>query len=118
MPVGVVEDPLLAALDELGDAVGLDVALALEAEFLLDFDLDPQALAVEAVLVALVLAEHGVVALEEVLVGAAPGVVNAHRIVGRDRPVDEGVATVRALVAVKVLLDDVVTLPPGERRAL
>ena len=40
-----------------------------EAEVALDVDLDPQALAVEPVLVALVLAEHRVEALEEVLVG-------------------------------------------------
>ena len=37
-------------------------------------DLDPQALAVEAVLVAAPLAVHGVVAREEGLVGPAPGV--------------------------------------------
>ena len=73
-------------------AVRLDVALVLEAELLLDLDLDPQPLAVEPVLVALPLAEHGVVALEEVLVRAAPGVVDAHRVVGGDRPVQEAPA--------------------------
>ena len=78
--------------DELGDAVGLDVALALEPEVALDVDLDPQALAVEPVLPALVLAEHRVVALEDVLVGPAPGVVDAHRVVGRDRAVEEAPA--------------------------
>ena len=59
--------------------------LVVKPELALDVDLDPQALAVEAVLVALVLAEHRVEALVEVLVGAAPGVVDAHRVVGRDR---------------------------------
>jgi hypothetical protein len=59
-------------------------------------------LAVEAVLVALPLAEHGVVALVEVLVGAAPGVVDAHRVVRGDRPVQEAVAALRVLVAGKV----------------
>jgi polyisoprenyl-teichoic acid--peptidoglycan teichoic acid transferase len=63
-----------------------------EAELALDVDLDPQALAVEAVLVALVLAEHGVEALVEVLVRTAPGVVDAHRVVGRDGPVEEAPA--------------------------
>ena len=58
-------------------------------EVALDVDLDPQALAVEPVLVALVLAEHRVEALVEVLVGAAPGVMDAHRVVGRDRAVEE-----------------------------
>src|SRR3990172_6871220 len=57
-----------------------------------DLHLHPQPLAVEAVLVALPVAEHGVVALEEVLVGAAPGMVHAHRVVGRDRPIEEGPA--------------------------
>src|SRR5204863_1001721 len=41
------------------------------------------------VLVALLLTEHRVKALVEVLVGAAPGVVNAHRIVGGDRAVEK-----------------------------
>ena len=63
--------------------------LLVKPEVPLDVDLDPQALAVEPVLPALVLAEHGVEALEEVLVGPAPGVVDAHRVVGRDRPVEE-----------------------------
>src|SRR6187200_2529524 len=61
----VARDPLLAALGELGDAVLLDLALGVEAELLLDLDLDPQALAVEAVLVALVVTACGLVALED-----------------------------------------------------
>ena len=79
-------------LDELGDAERLDVALRGEAQVALDVDLDPQALAVEAVLVALVLAQHRVEPLVEVLVRAAPGVVDAHRVVGGDRPVEEAPA--------------------------
>ena len=89
---GERQHPLLAQAHELGDAVRLDVALAREAQVALDVDLDPQALAVEPVLVALVLAEHRVEALVEVLVGAAPGVVDAHRVVGGDRPVEEAPA--------------------------
>ena len=95
---GVGQHALLAQAHELGDAEGLDVLLAGEAELALDVDLDPQALAVEAVLLALVLAEHGVVALEDVLVGAAPGVVDAHRVVGRDGAVEE-----RPVLAARVL---------------
>ena len=53
------------------------------------FDLDPQALAVEAVLVALVLAEHRVEALVQVLVRPTPRVVDAHRVVGGDGAVEE-----------------------------
>ncbi len=66
----------------------------MEAEFFFDVDFDPQALAVEAVLPALVFALHGVVALVEVFVGAAPGVVHAHRVVGGDGAVDEAVDAV------------------------
>jgi hypothetical protein len=83
---------LLAALRELGDPVLLDLALRVEAELLLDLDLDPEALAVEAVLVALVVAARRVVALVDVLQRPAPGVVDAHRVVRRDRPVDEAEA--------------------------
>ena len=64
--------------------------LLLSFEFLLDLDLDPQPLAVEAVLVAQLVAGHGEVALVGVLVGAAPGVVDAHRVVGGDGAVEEG----------------------------
>ncbi len=95
-------EPVHALLAELHEAVDagedvaghqvLDVALGGELQLLLDLDLDPQALAVEAVLVALALALHGVVALEGVLVSAAPGVVDAHRVVGGDGAVEEGPA--------------------------
>ncbi len=77
----------------LVDAVGLDVALAVEVELALDLDLDPQALAVEAVLPALVEALHRLVSLVEILVGASPRVVDAHRLdVRGDRSVDERIA--------------------------
>ena len=89
MAGGEGQHALLAQADELRDAVRLDVALRGEAEVALDVDLDPQALAVEAVLVALVLAQHRVEPLVQVLVGAAPRVVDAHRVVGGDRPVEE-----------------------------
>ena len=98
---GEREHPLLAQAHELGDPERLDVPLALEVEVPLDVDLDPQALAVEAVLVALVLAEHGVEALVEVLVGPAPGVVDAHRVVGRDRAVEEAPARVARVLRAK-----------------
>src|SRR5205085_10741792 len=57
-------------------------------------DLDPQPLAVEAVLVPLVVSEQPVVPLPYVLQRPAPGVVDAHRVVGRDRPVEERPALV------------------------
>src|SRR5687767_5824536 len=77
---------------ELVDAVRFDVALAVQVELALHLDLDPQPLAVEPVLPALVESLHRLVALVEFLIGASPGVVDAHRLdVRRDRAVDEGV---------------------------
>ncbi|GBD17214.1 hypothetical protein HRbin26_02132 [bacterium HR26] len=115
---GVLEHPLLALLDEAVDAVSLDVLLRREAQLLLDLDLHPQPLAVEAVLVALAIAEHGVEALVEVFVGAAPGVVHAHRVVGRDRAVEERPALLALLVLLQVLLDDPGLVPPAQELAL
>ena len=71
------------------EAVLLDVALRVEAELLLDPDFDPQPLAVEAVLVALVKPAQRLVALEHVFERAAPGRVHGERLVRRDRSVDE-----------------------------
>src|SRR5262249_29887575 len=103
-------DALLAQLHEAvdaGEAVAgdevFDVALRAEAQLLLDLDLDPEALAVEAVLVAQLVAGHGLVALVGVLVGAAPGVVDAHRVVGGDRAVEEGPLILAAVLLAEAL---------------
>ena len=77
--------------------------LRLEAEFLLDLDFDPQPLAIEAVLIPLLVAGHGEVALVGVLVGAAPGMVDAHRVVGGDGPVEERPARLAAVLRAKLL---------------
>src|SRR3712207_6551886 len=89
--VGKGKDPLLASLYEFGDAKFLDISFAFQPELFLDFDLDPEPLAIESVLIALSLAEHGVVALEEILVRAAPGVMDTHRIVRGDRTIEKRV---------------------------
>ena len=104
-PVGETLHPRLAEGDEPIDPVRLDIALVGEPKLPLRLDLDPQSLAVEAVLISLALAEHGVVPHVEILVGAAPGVMYAHRVVRGDRPVKEAVATNRLLVAGEVALD-------------
>ena len=114
----VGEDTLFALLDEPVDAVGLDVTLGREPQFPFHLDFDPQPLAVEAVLVALPVPEHRVETLVEVLVGAPPGMVYAHRIVGRDRAVHEGVALLAVRVPRDVLLHDAVVVPPAEDRTL
>src|SRR5207302_9154856 len=106
-------DPLLAALGELGEAVVLDLALRVEAELLLYLDLDPEALAVEPVLVALVEAAERLVALEDVLQRAAPRMVDAHRVVGRDRPVDEAPARVAAALLAEAV-EGALLVPPRQ----
>ncbi len=111
--VGETEHALFALLNEGGDAHRFDVALAGEAELFLGLDLHPEALAVEAVLVALLVAAHGVEALPEIFVGAAPGVMDAHGVVGRHGAVHEGPAPVGVVVAVQVFLEDVALVPPA-----
>ena len=93
---GEAVNPVLTRLHELGHTgvpvaghQALDVPLAAELQLLLDLHLDPQPLAVEPVLVPQVAAAHGEEPLVGVLVGAAPGVVDAHRVVGRDGAVKE-----------------------------
>ena len=103
-------DAVHALVRELIHPVRLDILLGLKAELLLDLDLHPKALGVKAVLIAAVLALHGVVAQEGVLERAAPGVVDAHRVVGRDRPVDEAEALVPGILRFQ-LAKAVVLLP-------
>src|SRR5207247_7581501 len=85
-------DAFAAAGGERRQAVVLDLPLRVQAQRLLHLDLDPEPLAVEAVLVAKLVSPERLVALEDVLQRAAPGVVDAHRVVRGDRPVDEAEA--------------------------
>ena len=79
-----------ARVGELADPVRLDVALAVEIQLTLDLHLDPETLAIEAVLVTLIEAAHRLVALVDVLIGTGPGAVNAHAFhVRGDRTVEE-----------------------------
>jgi hypothetical protein len=107
-------DHLLAATPrELREPELLDLTLRVEPELALDADLDPEALAIEAVLVALVMAAHRLVALEDVLEGPTPRRVDREGLVRRDRAVDE--AEPRAL---RVLLaqppERLLPVPEGE----
>ena len=111
--LGEFGDPLAAARCELGEPVLLDLPLRVQAERLFDLDLHPQALAVEPVLVALVEALEGLVALEDVLQRPAPRVVDAHRVVGRDRAVEEAEALATAVLLAQ-LVEDAFAVPPGE----
>jgi len=83
------------------------------AELVLDAHLDPQTLAVEAVLVALVVPPERLVALEDVLERPAPRGVDGEGLVCRDRPVEERKGRAPA-VALAELLEDILGLPPGQ----
>ena len=77
------DDDVAALAGELGEPELLDLALRVEPELALDADLDPQTLAVEAVLVALVVAAQRLVALEDVLQRPAPGGVDGRATCSR-----------------------------------
>jgi hypothetical protein len=88
--VDVALDRLAAPLVELGDSVGLDVALAREAELLLHGDLDGQAVAVPAGLADHMAALHRLEAREDVLEDAGLDMVHAGLAVGGRRSLVEG----------------------------
>ena len=90
LPLGLVlPDGLLALLDERLDAVLLDLRLAIEAEHLLDLQLDRQAVGVPAGLAQHVVALHRAVARDDVLDGARLDVADVRLAVGRGRAVKE-----------------------------
>src|SRR5262249_12874236 len=93
--------------------VCLDLALRAEPQLLLDLDLHPEALPVEAVLIAGAEALHGPVTVPQVFVGPPPGVVDAHRVVRRDLAVDE--PPLRPLRVVRNgLLERLRLVPPAQ----
>ena len=106
-------DALLAQLVELGDAVGLDLPLAVDAEAALDLELHRQAVRVPAGLARHAVAAHRLVAREEVLEDARDDVVRAGLAVGRRRTLVEDVEG-RVLTALEALLEDAVVLPELE----
>lgn len=83
------EDSAFAFVDEVIDAEFMDSGFGAESQLFFDFDFDPQALAVETVLVSLIMARHREESLIRILVRAAPGVMNSHRVIGSDGPVEE-----------------------------
>jgi hypothetical protein len=107
------DDLLPAFARELREPVLLDFALGVQAQLALDADLDPESLAIEAVLIALVEAAQSFVPLEDVLERAPPGGVDAERLVGGHRAVDEAPdRTAPVLLAERA--EDVAFIPPVE----
>ncbi len=87
LPVGhVPQDALATPRVELVDAVGLDVALGLQAEFLLDLELDRKAVTVPATAAGNGVAAHRLVARIDVFEDAGQHVVHARPAVRRRRP--------------------------------
>src|SRR5207253_3306640 len=113
----VLGDAFLAALGEPCDAVFLDLALRIEPEGSLDFDLDPEALAVEAVLIALVETAESLVALEHVLQSATPAVMHSGGVVGGDGTVYEAPSRSAAVLLAQPL-EDLFLVPPIQHRML
>ena len=87
---GIFADTLLAQVHEFFDAVFLHFPFGLETQFLFHLNFHPQSLAVEAVLVAELMAGHCFVAVVDIFQGPAPGVVHTHGVVGRDGPIYKG----------------------------
>ena len=85
----VLQHSTFAFMDELVDPELFDFALGSQSQLLFDFHFNPQALAVESVLVAKIATVHCPVTLERVFVGASPCMMDPHRIVGRDWPIQE-----------------------------
>jgi hypothetical protein len=93
-----VHHPLAAGARETLQAERLDLSLRVEPQRLLDLDLHPQPLAIEAVLESLVVAAQRSVALDDVLERASPRVMDPHRVVGGDRTVEEREASPPAIL--------------------
>ena len=98
-------------MDELVDPELLNLRLRPEAKLFFDLHLDPQPLAVEPVLVADVVPGHRKEPLERILVGAAPGVMDAHRVVRRHRPVEKTPGFAVAGILRTAFLEDVPVAP-------
>lgn len=111
--VGVPGHRLTALGVELGDAERLDVLLAVEAQLLLDRELDRQAVAVPAGLAADVIALHGAEAREDVLEDAGLDVVGARHPVGGGRALVEDPLGA-ALGLVEALGEDLALAPEVE----
>jgi hypothetical protein len=115
--VDVAEHRLAALRVELGDPVALDVVLALDAELLLDLELDREPVAVPAGLAGNEVPLHGLVAGEDVLEDARQDVVRARPPVGGRRTLVEDEAG-RPLAAADRLVEDVALAPALEHALL
>ena len=105
---GEFQDTLFARVDKLVDAQVVDGVLRAEAELFFDFDFDPQALTVKTVLIAQFAAVHRPETLVGIFVGAAPGVMDPHRVVGGDGAVEETPRFAAAILVAQFVEDPLV----------
>ena len=108
--VQVLPDRLLALADEGLDAILFDLRLAVQAEDLLDLQLNGQTMGIPAGLTQDVLSLHGVEAGEEILDDAGLDVADVGLAVGRGRAIVEGEG-LAVLAVTKGTADHVVLLP-------
>src|SRR5581483_7135159 len=101
------KDALFTEFDKFGNAVFFDLLLIGKAQLLFHLNLDPETLAVKAILVTLLIPLHGFEALVEILVCAAPGVVNAHLVVRGHRAIQERKALLALGVALEVFMQHI-----------
>ncbi len=114
VPVLEIGEHALAAQGvEPGDAVLLDLLLAVDPQTALDFELDGQAVAVPAGLARHAEAAHGLEAREDVLEDARQHVVRARAAVGRGRTLVERVER-RVAAQLDALLEDALAAPELE----
>src|SRR5215469_13632852 len=93
-PDGLVRDysciglyALTALPRKVGQAEPFYIGLSVESERPLHFHFYPQPLAIETVLVFCRMPRHRLIAEKDVLQSASPSVMDAHGIIGGDRPV-------------------------------
>ena len=113
----ILPHALLAFVNEGGDAVLLDLLLAVKAELFLDLKLHGQTVGVPARLTQDVGALHRAVARDHILDDARQHVADVRLAVRGRRTVVEGVVFA-FFSAVDALLEDVVLLPEGKHLAL
>src|SRR5258708_3226453 len=99
---GKFEDALFTTLHELVYAIRFDIELGCHAKFLFDFNLDPEALTVKAVLIALLVTLHRFDTLVQVFISASPGMMNPHGVIRGDRTIQERKLLIAVLVAGEV----------------
>ena len=104
------EDALAALAVELRDSVLLDLFLARDAEFFLDFDLDRESVRVPARFAHHAMSTHGLVAAHEVLAQARDDMMDAGLAVGGGRSFVEHEGAIRR-PALDAAREDALALP-------